>query len=422
MNQNDLPRPVNVGGRPRKDKFDEKSIEQTDIETLFSEIPQGYRVRVYRRSPDWCAGMAGELFASSIGSINLDEIQKKYGGTVLQLQIADDHGKIRGSKTLQIADVPRANGQPIDPNFATSGRLNSIEEIPPNRNQGGQGYGYNGGQGQPWQQIPPGLPPALASQVAAFYAGGWQPPTPKDDSADLMAKKMVLDMMNAQSQVQMDMMRANMENQREMARFRREMEDSTKPKEPLSDVQKTITLLRELNGMKSEFGGDHNPTSEIIQNTAPILETAVTELINLQKLKVQSEIARFQHEQKNAPPLTARTPHLSTRQSPGPELAGAPVPKAIAPGGEIAADPVSIARQMGALYRSLSPEQQGAVLNAFINGDEEENEEEETETGSILFADESELLHNNEEPILDEEDRRVLNGESKATDKDVSNQ
>jgi len=362
------------------------------IEQIFSELPTGHIIKVYRTEPTWCKGYLEEIVISDDENFSIEELKRKWGGKTFQLKVMNN-GRYVTNKTVRIADIPRDNYQPLDPAYAETGNLH--------RNENGQ---FQRGR-QDENRDPLNEFERFARMAQTF---GWTPPNqahrPPETEADIMAKKMVLDMMNAQSQQQMEMMRANMENQREMARWRREMADSDKPKEPLSDVKQTIVLLRELNGMKSEFGGDANPTTEIIQNAAPILETAVQELIELQKLKLQAELARVSHEQNSAPPLATRQPTEAAR------LAGDDAPR-LASGGNGKADPVALARDMGDIYKALSPEDQRRVLSAFLGKVEETDEND-----GFSVADNSELDHNIVNPenveTLDPEDQAVLNGES----------
>src|SRR4030065_2623401 len=116
-----------------------------------------------------------------------------------------------------------------------------------------------------------------------------------------------MNLMNSQMVAQQELARANMAHMKEMEQIRRDAEDERErrrrrqdnDKEPLGELDTAIKLIRELNGIKSELGST-DTTSAIIQNNAPILQDAVTELIDLYKMKAQPENAQ-QHAKRAQP-------------------------------------------------------------------------------------------------------------------------
>lgn len=414
------------GGRPKKNKWTSEILSEMEIDEIFTEIPKDYMIKVHRQEPEWCSGYLGTIHFDPERPFSIDKLKEQFGGGLFTLRIVDEAHKYRGQKTIRIADVPKENYQEIEADFLTIGGAQRRSAGRGNDKGGGGGFGMFSGLNMP------GLPPDVQRRVMRWYLLGEEGDSKKTEkqntTAELMQQKMMMEMMQAQSQHQMAMQRHQLEYERELEKMRK----SRDPQEPLSDVQQTIALLRELNGMKTEFGGSENVATEIIGQTAPILETALTELIALQKLKVQGEIAKAKGQQPPPRPLPARA--ASPRQAPPPPPrqtvqgntgGGHPVspPPISQPLNGSARNPLQIAKEMGEVYRRMDDEQQQALLLAFMGDSEEIDVENET------YIDEAQQKRNNNSDtvmseslddtaadLLDEEDRAVLESEADETD------
>lgn len=416
------------GGRPKKNKWTSEILSEMEIDEIFTEIPKDYMIKVHRQEPEWCSGYLGTVHFDPERPFSIDKLKEQFGGGLFTLRIVDESHKYRGQKTIRIADVPKENYQEIDADFLTIGGAQR-------RAAGRSGdKGSGGGFGFPGFNMP-GLPPDVQRRVMRWYLLGEEGESKKSEkantTAELMQQKMMMEMMQAQSQHQMAMQRHQLEYERELEKMRK----SRDPQEPLSDVQQTIALLRELNGMKSEFGGSENVATEIIGQTAPILETALTELIALQKLKVQGEIAKAKGNQPPPRPLPARatTARPAPRPSPPQQRqtgqdntgGGHPVspPPISQPVNGSGRNPLQIAKEMGEIYRRMDDAQQQALMMAFI-GDSEETDVDDEE----YIDDEQQTGNNNSDTVmsttdtdtaadlLDPEDRAVLESEADETD------
>jgi hypothetical protein len=386
--------------KPGRPTFNQDHIEKEDIENIFATVPAGYAIQVHREEPEWCKGYLGKIFCNAEEPINLDLLKNKYGGSVLTLRFVNPQNKFKGSKRVIFPDPPKnKEGRVLreDDPFG----YNRTQTAPQSPQQPGGGY------------IPPGLPPQLAAQLAAFYAGyPIQPPQPeqKQNPLEALQATQIMNMMNAQMDAQQQLMKNNMDHMREMEKIRRDSEDERERRrrqlerdkpEPMSELQGTIAIIRELNGIKSELG-DTNTTTEIISHSAPIVENAIAEIIELQKMKLQSEMARNMGGRSHPPPLPPRQTADHNSQV-GHDMS---YPQK---NGNGKTDPVELARQLRAAYDGLTSEEQTAVMSAFLDGREQEDEGEQvldqigTKPQNII-----ENTNPSTRDLLSDEDREIL--------------
>lgn len=408
------------GGRPKKNKWTSEILSQMEIDEIFTEIPRDYMIKVNRTEPEWCAGYLGTIHFEPDKPFSVDKLKERYGGGLFVLRIVDEQHKYRGQKTVRIAAVPKEDYEDVPPDFLTLGGAQRRAQA---KGKGGdQAFNMFGGFNVP------GLPPEVQRRLMRWYLLGDEGNETKksekaNSTAEIMQQKLMMEMMQSQSAHQMAMQRHQLEYERELQKMRKGQEQQ----EPLGDVQQTIALLRELNGMKSEFGGSEHVATEIVSQTAPILETALTELIALQKLKVQGELAKVKASQPAPRPLPARSaPPRPAPPSPQPRTApqtaqtntggGHPVsPPVTQPLNGSGRNPLQLAREMGEIFRRMDDEQQQSIIMAFMGDSEEtdvENEEyidEEEQTGNnnsdtVMSADDMDTAAD----LLDDEDRAVL--------------
>lgn len=389
-------------GRPPKIDLTQEICEKQELDTILGQLPSGYLILVHREEPQWCKGYLGKLYCDN-ENLDLDSIRDNFGGKVLSLRFVNAQGKMRGTKRVTFPDPPRRDGRVILEDEYSSRRPDVADA---KSNSPGSG-GF----------IPPGMPPHLAAQLAAFYAGFPLPPpapaAPPTNPLDVMQAQQIMNLMNSQMVAQQELARANMAHMKEMEQIRRDAEDERErrrrrqdgDKEPLGELDTAIKLIRELNGIKSELGST-DTTSAIIQNTAPIIQDAVTELIDLYKMKAQAEIA--QHTRREAPPLPPRsTPAVVSvpRQA-------EPQPKP----GNGKTDPVELAKQLRQFYDGLSPNEQTEVMQAFLGQSDGSDEYDQPE--QILDPVIPEIHNESGSQVLSDADRRLLNEDIDLADQD----
>jgi hypothetical protein len=355
-----------------------QDIERNQAHDELDEFMEGLgdgtlHVKCTRLDPP--LGYCGDFFVTKQNPLTLKEIKRRFGGRVFQLNSRSSNGQIKKQKTITIDDVPRREGLEILPD-GTNARP---DEKPESKKQE---------DADPLSVIMgAGLPPNVMRQVIPYLVGlgGAIPPEqpkPQTNNFELMQQQAIMDMMSAQ-------MRQNMEFQREMQRFKRESYESEKPKNPYSDMEMIFKMMREIQGFKSELGGDGNLATEALQGTMSLVESGLTEYLALKKLQAQSEIAKGKMMQESATPLPPRqnTPQLSQ-------------PQVIKEG----KDPVQIAREMGQMFRNLDGSQQQAVLDAFLNESPENSDNIENIGPNDTIEYEGEFL--------DATDQEILNGET----------
>jgi hypothetical protein len=392
----------NKRGRPPKLDLTQEICEKQELDTILGQLPSGYLILVHREEPQWCKGYLGKLYCDN-ENLDLDSIRDNFGGKVLSLRFVNAQGKMRGTKRVTFPDPPRRDGRVI------------LEDEYSRRPEAADAKSNSPGSGG---FIPPGMPPHLAAQLAAFYAGFPLPPptpaAPPTNPLDVMQAQQIMNLMNSQMVAQQELARANMAHMKEMEQIRRDAEDERErrrrrqdtDKEPLGELDTAIKLIRELNGIKSELGST-DTTSAIIQNTAPIIQDAVTELIDLYKMKAQAEIA--QHTRREAPPLPARS--LPAVVS-APRSAPITTPKP----GNGKTDPVELAKQLRQFYDGLSPNEQTEVMQAFLGQSEDPAEYDQPE--QILDPVIPEIHNESGSQVLSDEDRALLNEDIDLADQD----
>lgn len=375
-------------GRPKKIDVSQDLCEQQELETILSQLPSGYIVHVHREEPEWCKGYLGRIYCDN-ENLNLDLIKSRFGGRVLSLRFMNAQNKFKGSKRVIFPEAPKKEGRVITETEIQTGQIESRDSP---HHQIGQG-GY----------IPPGMPPHLAQQLAAYYAGVPIPApaaTPQQNPLDVMQSQQIMSMMNAQMTAQQELMRSNMAHYKEMEEIRRESERERERHrkalyeghEPMTELNKAITLIRELNGIKTELG-TADTTSTIIGHAAPIVENAVAEFIELFKLRTQAEIAKARMNiPPELPPRRSEPVVIRTKQN---TSAGD------TNGHE---DPVELARKLKKYYDSLPPGTQNEIMSALLSPSDEilDSEAEESQNDDIGV-----------EYVLTDEDRQLLENENR---------
>jgi len=86
---------------------------ETELEVLFSEMSEGYKVQVTRKEPFWCDGHLGTFEWSRDEPISMDWLRKNFGGRKLQVKIIAPNNQYRGSRTVKFPDPPREYGREI---------------------------------------------------------------------------------------------------------------------------------------------------------------------------------------------------------------------------------------------------------------------------------------------------------------------
>lgn len=359
----------------QKEREQAQGIDELD--DFLADCGEGtITVRVTRLDPPM--GYCGEFFVTESSPLTLRELKRRFGGRVFQLNTRSSNGQIRKQKTISIDDVPRREGFEILPDGSTM----RPGETP-----------------QPKEEKEPDLlsalvqahvPPDVMRRILPYALGYGMMPEPQQpkqekqqNAYELIQQQQIMEMMNNQ-------LRQQMEFQREMQKLRRENDENQSPKNPYSEMEMIFKMMREIQGFKSELGGEHNLASEALASTMELAQNGLAEYLALKKLQAQGEIARNATMQQSARELPQR--------SPAPQL---DQPRVI----KQENDPVKTARDMGAMFRSLDGATQQKVLNAFLG------DEPATNPVNIENIDDSDTIENEGE-FLNAEDREILNGDA----------
>lgn len=86
-----------------------------DLEKMFAEMGEGYRVQIKRIEPEWCNGIVGTFEFDPTEPISTKWIAKRFGGRKLQIKILTPDGKYSGARTLTFPLAPKEDGQELIP-------------------------------------------------------------------------------------------------------------------------------------------------------------------------------------------------------------------------------------------------------------------------------------------------------------------
>lgn len=84
--------------------------QKMDIERVFSQLGEGYKLQVIRKDPVWCDGTLITEEIDPNEPLSIDDIRKRWGGRRLQLKILNPDGSYLKSTTISFPDPPRKEG------------------------------------------------------------------------------------------------------------------------------------------------------------------------------------------------------------------------------------------------------------------------------------------------------------------------
>lgn len=94
------------------DVYSEKEAEE-DLNNLFSEMTEGYKVQIRRIEPEWCDGLLGTFEWDASEPISMDWVERKFGGRKLKITILGIKNEYRRTRTIKLASEPRRDGKPL---------------------------------------------------------------------------------------------------------------------------------------------------------------------------------------------------------------------------------------------------------------------------------------------------------------------
>jgi len=361
--------------------------ERDDLDSIFGDLTTAYTVKVYRNDPDWCSGFLGEFHVGVGRSLSIQEVKNRFGGRVFDLRVYSGvRGGIAKRTTIVIDDVPRRDGLEINRDGTTKQKepANTPKETIES-------------SADPFEEIfSLNASPQLKRKLLMMQMGinGFaQPEQPKQDhnerlKGEMQLQQMMMEMQNQARQSSMQMMQQQFEMNKTMMQTRRELEDSATKPNPLNDVDKMIALVSKINGIKGELGGGHESLAgQVLEQTVPLIESAMMEFLSYKKLVAQNELKKSTFQQR--PPQVDLPPRLPVA-----------TPQA-APGNS----PKEMAAQMAKMYAGLSPQEQSEVMQTFMG-----YLEEPSESNEIIETNVSNDIIEDENEMLSDEDKALLNG------------
>lgn len=88
---------------------------EADLNNLFAEMTEGFKVSIRRIEPEWCKGNVGTFEFDPSEPISVEWIEKRFGGTKYHVQVKTPDNQFTGSRTIMIPETPKKNGMELMP-------------------------------------------------------------------------------------------------------------------------------------------------------------------------------------------------------------------------------------------------------------------------------------------------------------------
>lgn len=381
-------------GRGRPKKID--PTDQNEIEDLLAQLPSDYRVMIDRIEPEYCHGYLGKFFIGAGTGVSMDEIKRRWGGRVFKLRIFDEKGKLAKTRTISIDEQPRREGKLIRPDGTTEDYDTKKTESNDIKKTDVFAQIINSNLPDHLKQM------YLSHMTGAPVFGGFQQREPEKD---LHVYQLISDMMSSNRESQNAMAKANLELMDSIFEMKRKNMAASAPADPINQLNQTIELVRAMNGVQSELRpqGESNVTSQLIDTSIPMLQNAFSEYIQYKKAAMQLELQKNIAIQNNKPPM----PHRIAPTNDMPRISSG-----------TASTPIDQAREMAKLFRTMSPEDQSAVMSEFFATLENENfdDDDENDDNNMENIEPGQNFDTMENiDVLPAEDRAILNAHGGAS-------
>ncbi len=356
--------------------------KDVDLDTVFGEMSEGYKIAIKRIEPEWCSGHLGTHAISPDDAISMEWIKSRYGGKRIQIKILDPQGKYLGMRTENI---------PVEPK---DGDGNTLVKGPDGRIMTSTEYEIErGGAKAPAFDIA-GLAALMQTQAPA-PAGGLDltglaalMQTLKPEPSDFGMKEMFA-MMQTQAQ-QTQALLLNKISSLETA-----ISGGGQPAANISGIKGTIGAIKELEELRTSLGVDD------VQQQPSMYEKLAESFIDMQ---MQKETAKLDM-QKQQQIETAKVPPL-----PGPEYTPA-LPQQQQQQAAPELSDIELAAMVKDRFEHMDEEQRKQALEIVFGGmadieDTNIDEENETltidkETKSLLSEDDQQELDQLKQQELD---------------------
>lgn len=83
---------------------------EADLDRLFAEVGEGFRMVVRRSEPSWCDGHLETVELDPAEPLNMDQLRERYGGRKLQIKILNQKGDYVANRTVKFPDPPKHDG------------------------------------------------------------------------------------------------------------------------------------------------------------------------------------------------------------------------------------------------------------------------------------------------------------------------
>lgn len=231
--------------------IDAKWADELDLSSIFDELGGDCSISIERKEPEWCNGHIRRVSFDPKEPIDLDWIQKKFGGEKLFIRLygpktkQNKSGYITG-RTVDIMGPPR-DGHGIELTQGPDGKACRVTDLAIVIDR----HNLKMGIKKQADAAPPVAPPALQNE--SLFAT-------------------MIQSQATQHAAMMDMMGQRV-NSLEGILYKRGAEQTGTPLNPIDQIKQTAEAMTLLRNMSGDFGeGRNNGDESIISMIGPILQ------------------------------------------------------------------------------------------------------------------------------------------------------
>ena len=85
------------------------------MDSLLSEMPQGYKVQIKRVEPEWCNGVVATIDYDPSEPVSAKWIVNRFGGRKFQVRVLDERSRYKAIRTITFPKPLLQDGAAIEP-------------------------------------------------------------------------------------------------------------------------------------------------------------------------------------------------------------------------------------------------------------------------------------------------------------------
>jgi len=234
------------------DIVDAKFSEDMDLADIFSELGEDCKIGVHRKEPEWCSGHIRTVHFDPREPVDLDWIQKKFGGEKLMIRLYGPKSKQNKSgylaaRTVDIMGPPR-DGFGIEMVQGPDGKAVKITEYELACERHKQKMGV--------QQLEDSQP---------------APAQPADGLSNNALVQTLIQSQSQQHNAMLQMMGQRVQSLEEML-YRQAPGQVGAAVNPIDQIKQTAEALKHLKAMEGDFSGDGGGSGDLLGMLGPVIQ------------------------------------------------------------------------------------------------------------------------------------------------------